>query len=680
MTRTASDWHPIETTNAHDRRTRQLVSRCARALEAADKANLQEAIHGVRLRSSRLTQQLPADRALLVHATVSVLCDLVAQGWGIRVSDRQVAIAAPEAISTSVDERKEQVRLAHRIERDAQLRTSTLRHFVRAMEQPRLVGGHWRSILSLMRDGRELAAELVEVNAIVEDDRRLKELARTVAPYVQVVGRGQKCAHTGLLLTDIWRYFRHTWNTPYQSTPGRHMAFLVRDAAATCHPVIGIGALGSSIVQLSCRDQWIGWSPDRFLTAIRKKPSTGMAKWVHQMTERLISDIWVGDFIAEKVLTKRDLRQPSDEAVTRLRALAKTERRRHERFPRARHHKSEMADIEWRERARTPLFRSKRALALAELLAARQTFQAVGFSKPTRPILREALKSRTTDAAIRLILRRVKASYVGVRMMDITVCGAVAPYNELLGGKLVGLLAASPAMVTAYRDRYRQTPSIIASSLKGEAVRRSPSLVLLGTTSLYDAATSQYNRLRMPAFEVGGAQDAELRYVPLGRTVGYGSFHFSEATLEAFAHLLARRQHGRKVNSIFGEGVNPKLRKVREALDTLGLPSDVLLRHGSPRLVFGVPLASNFREMLIGLAVRPRYIIPQTDEATDGIINFWRRRWLAGRVLRPETLERVAAQSLVRPLHHGARVILPDCPAEDGPLFEAAEEFDVVPA
>jgi hypothetical protein len=184
----------------------------------------------------------------------------------------------------------------------------------------------------------------------------------------------------------------------------------------------------------------------------------------------------------------------------------------------------------------------------------------------------------------------------------------------------------------------------------------------------------------MPATEVGGATGAELRYVPLGRTVGYGSFHFSEVTLEAFAHLLGRRQNGRRVNSIFGEGVNPKLRKVREALDTLGLPSDLLLHHGSPRLVFGVPLASNFREVLVGQAVRPRYIIPQTEEATKGIINFWRRRWLAGRIRRPEILERVAAQSLVRPLQHGARVFLPDCPGEDGPLYEEADTLDAIPS
>jgi len=37
-----------------------------------------------------------------------------------------------------------------------------------------------------------------------------------------------------------------------------------------------------------------------------------------------------------------------------------------------------------------------------------------------------------------------------------------------------------------------------------------------------------------------------------------------------------------EVNSGFGEGVNPRLRKIRGALAELGLPQDELLEHGTP--------------------------------------------------------------------------------------------------
>jgi hypothetical protein len=106
--------------------------------------------------------------------------------------------------------------------------------------------GHFVSVLSLMRDGGELATRLREVQARALDDPRL--LRSVIDPYVEIVAPGLQCAQTGLQLSDIWRYFRHTWSNQYTTTPGRTMALLVRDRAAPYHPIIGIGALASSIV------------------------------------------------------------------------------------------------------------------------------------------------------------------------------------------------------------------------------------------------------------------------------------------------------------------------------------------------------------------------------------------------------------------------------------------------
>src|SRR5262249_4974447 len=58
-------------------------------------------------------------------------------------------------------------------------------------------------------------------------------------------------------------------------------------------------------------------------------------------------------------------------------------------------------------------------------------------------------------------------------------------------------------------------------------------------------------------------------------------------------------------------GANPRLRKIRDALDLLRLPTDELLHHGSPRLVYGVRLVENVREYLLGMERRPRYLLPQ---------------------------------------------------------------------
>jgi len=181
----------------------------------------------------------------------------------------------------------------------------------------------------------------------------------------------------------------------------------------------------------------------------------------------------------------------------------------------------------------------------------------------------------------------------------------------------------------------------------------------------------------MPAEIAGGRVGDELVFIPVGKTVGFGSFHFSRDTMRSLEVLLARKLAGRPVNSIFGEGVNPKLRKVRSALDLIGLPSDLLLQHGSPRIIYAVPLARNFREVLMGRASRATPIIPIQGDTSARITEFWRERWLARRIERAQVLTAVAGHSLAYPVRHGARVILPTMLDEEGPLFAETLEAPV---
>ena len=67
-----------------------------------------------------------------------------------------IEVAPPLDDDGSVEARKAQIRAAHLIERDAQLCQPSVRRFVREMERRRLHKGEWRSIFTLMRDGREL--------------------------------------------------------------------------------------------------------------------------------------------------------------------------------------------------------------------------------------------------------------------------------------------------------------------------------------------------------------------------------------------------------------------------------------------------------------------------------------------------------------------------------------------
>lgn len=58
---------------------------------------------------------------------------------------------------------------------------------------------------------------------------------------------------------DVFRFFRFHWSSPYSEYVGRRIKFLIRDHALPQKPLIGIAALGSSIVHIPARDTWIGW-------------------------------------------------------------------------------------------------------------------------------------------------------------------------------------------------------------------------------------------------------------------------------------------------------------------------------------------------------------------------------------------------------------------------------------
>ena len=100
--------------------------------------------------------------------------------------------------------------------------------------------------------------------------------------------------------------------------------------------------------------------------------------------------------------------------------------------------------------------------------------------------------------------------------------------------------------------------------------------------------------------------------------------------------------------------------KIREALDFLGLPSNVLLQHGTARLVYGLRLARNIREYLLDLESKPKYLIRDDGPKTTGnIAEWWAERWLVRRIERKDILERIEQHNFVHPIQHGARVVLP---------------------
>jgi len=61
---------------------------------------------------------------------------------------------------------------------------------------------------------------------------------------------------------NLFRIFRYYWSSPYSEYVGRRIRLLIRDDGIDSSPIIGIAALGSSIIHIPDRDKWIGWDKE----------------------------------------------------------------------------------------------------------------------------------------------------------------------------------------------------------------------------------------------------------------------------------------------------------------------------------------------------------------------------------------------------------------------------------
>lgn len=653
-------WVPLDPRLRRRSEAREIFLGHIRVLASLSSGPRDEAVQ-LKLEEARKTSVALADalrtkdRERLV-AALCVVTDLVAQGWDVRNIRGTVKARRPTSSRSNPLDEKARVRLQLLAERDAQLRQESVRAFIAKMERPRSHRGRRVSIFNLMRDGRELAEKLLSAAKHSLGNGRSDLLTESICPYLQIFEGNDRCEHTGLPLREVWRYFRHTWSNAYQSVPGRTMMILVRDAAANDHPVIGLAALSSPPVQIHERDEWIGWDPLAFLESVKQSPTRKVALWLHRTVEEAIDETLTSDLIEDALLTRSELRAPTPEVIQRLRDEARRARARHHELMGGNDYKRALQGKDWPKVARMELFRSKRCLRLAGMLEVRAVLREFFGARPTVGGLRRLVATHRGRSAIQRVLRQAKAERVGTLVADISVCGAIAPYNPILGGKLIAMLVTSPEVISAYQRRYADSPSVIASAMAGRPVVRDASLALLTTSSLYAVGASQYNRIYVPG-EILGAEDGQpLHYRRVAITGGYGSGQFGPTTVHALKAYLEQSAGYSRVNSVFGEGVNPRMRKVRGALEHLGFPADDLLRHGSQRLVYAVPMVTNLRDYLVGLDARPHYRFGDRRSGTRAIANWWIHRWLSGRIERPDVLEAVRRHTFVHPLQHGARV------------------------
>ena len=210
-----------------------------------------------------------------------------------------------------------------------------------------------------------------------------------------------------------------------------------------------------------------------------------------------------------------------------------------------------------------------------------------------------------------------------VNLMDAYVVGAVPPYADLLGGKLVTSLIASKEVGRKFQERYGGRKGLISGKQKQAR------LMLVTVTSAL-GRSSIYNRLRL--MPNGGSQTekpvVDLRR--LGATTGYGHFQITEDLFSQLRGVLQEDGHKYADGHQFGDGPNWRIRVARVGLQSLGLNPNEVLKHGIQREVYAMPIASNSLRFLSGGDEEPVFDYSTVDEISE----LARNRWLVPRAER----------------------------------------------
>lgn len=190
--------------------------------------------------------------------------------------------------------------------------------------------------------------------------------------------------------------------------------------------------------------------------------------------------------------------------------------------------------------------------------------------------------------------------------------GALPPYNQLLGGKMVSLSLVANEIRDLYHSKYANKTTWLAK-------RKLPSdLLFIITTSAF-GKSSVYDRLKFKDEPVSTF---------LGHTSGLGTFHISEDVFKQILEYL--RKEGYDIKRGYGTGPSRKLKIIEIAFRKLGVSH--FKYHNIKR---GIYLFSNVKNL--------KNVIKENtdpiwhDRPFFDLTEFWKNRYMLPRSKRITT-------------------------------------------
>ena len=207
---------------------------------------------------------------------------------------------------------------------------------------------------------------------------------------------------------------------------------------------------------------------------------------------------------------------------------------------------------------------------------------------------------------------------------EIVICGALPPFGNLLGGKLVAMMMNHPK-IRATLDRdigILLSDSFDKVQLEEWLPRFGP--LLATTKGLFPNHSAQYNRLGIPS---GSGQ---IKLDKLGSTLGHTMSHISDKTM-SFAVAINELLGENGISREYGTGGAKRQRILQKAAMTVGIEPEALYADVT-RPVYGASYVENCQSVVLG-GEAPRWkdqgMITLSDKSYEEFaISMWREKWL----------------------------------------------------
>lgn len=201
--------------------------------------------------------------------------------------------------------------------------------------------------------------------------------------------------------------------------------------------------------------------------------------------------------------------------------------------------------------------------------------------------------------------------------------GALPPYNQILGSRLVASMLVSKEIRTAFQKKYRG----VRTEMKN---RKLPNRLLFITT------TGAFGK--SPIYERFSYQGHKFSFF-LGYTKGFGSFHISDDIYENMLNYLSK-SHDLSIKRGYGAGPSRKMRLINSAMKHLGFTNGA--NHNIKRGLYLFTPVTNLHKVIKNND-NPEYMDVSVDELTD----FWKVRWILPRLESKRSYKDFVAEAYI---------------------------------